>query len=224
MAVSFVQIGNNSGGAGNAVVTLASSTPTDNLLLAFWMWDQAATFSSIDDTVNAYTQLGTELTVGTTLRLRAYWAKNASAGIRTVTGAVTGGHTFNSLFIPQYSGQDLTNPIAASALVGHPAATANITDSLTLPGVNQVLVGFANALLGAISLVTGGYTNRSTASGATLDDLLHTTSGSKSLTWTDALFPAADDIGTIMVAIQPPVSLSPDDRRIYTLAPPPRRA
>jgi len=199
---SFVRKADASSGA----VALGASTPVGNLLMAFLLFDSAAAWNTgSDDLGNTYTQIGSEIAnVAGGWKLRAYWAKNGTAGTRTFTFTVTGSPGFVDIWFAEYTGQHPTTPIDVSQTVAEAGKTADFADSRTLVYANDLFVSFMIPSAGTGSIVSpAGFTQRATRAGSSLDDKLITAAGAQSVTYHSTNFATATDFSIIQVALQP---------------------
>jgi hypothetical protein len=169
--MSFAQQTFVSGVGSSAGATLGASTPVNNFIVVMVDWDDGFAFSSIsDDAVNAYTQVGTEHDDNFT-KSRLYWARNGTAGVRTVTLVVGGGSGFTELLVGEWSGISTgASPIDSFlyGAVGSQAPPSNVTLTTTTANTLAIGVGFEGHATATIT--TAGYTTRSTASNHVLAD------------------------------------------------------
>jgi hypothetical protein len=158
-------------GANSTSVTLSASTPVNNFLVTMVDWDDTIAFSSIsDDAGNAYTQIGIEHD-DNVCKSRLYWARNATAGVRTITVNVSGAASFTEIMVGEWSGITTgVSPIDSFlyGAVGVQAPPSNVTLTTTTANTLAIGVGFEGHPTATIT--TAGYTTRSTASGHVMAD------------------------------------------------------
>lgn len=180
---AFVQQQTGPGGTTSDAATFAGSTPLGNLILVFLLFDAAVAFTSVaDDLGNTYTQIGSEqLHGGTTTR--AYWAKNATAGVRTVTVTVGAGSTFCTVHLVEYTQQDVTTPLDSFAFAFATAA-ANPTDAdLTIADQTMLVAWGQHTRPGVGTVTTAGFTVRLSTGGLALYDKVITPPANTTVTF-----------------------------------------
>jgi hypothetical protein len=158
-------------GVNSTSATLGASTPVNNFLVALLDWDDGQAFSSVsDDAGNAYTQLGIEHD-DNTVKSRLYWARNGTAGVRTVTVNLAGASPFTELFIGEWSGISTgASPIDSFlyGAVGVQAPPSNVT--LTTTTANTLAIGAGFESHSGATITTAGFTTRSTGGNHVMAD------------------------------------------------------
>ena len=127
------------------------------------------TFTSLTDSRNTFSQVGTEQADGNSYKSRVYYASNIGAGSNTINASVTGG-TVNEIYVSEYSGVNTLD--VYSVHVANNNSSGNFTsNNLATTGTNELLWGYCWSS-GNPPGNPSGWTSRSTFNGNQLSDLM----------------------------------------------------
>ena len=104
MTISVIQGTKGRTGSANNIASTGITTSSGSALVAVMVWDTGTFSSLVDSKSNSWTQIGTELTFGTSGRARAYYSELSSVGAsHTVTITQTGTSAM-SIFVIEVGG------------------------------------------------------------------------------------------------------------------------
>jgi hypothetical protein len=179
---AFVQVASNAASGSPSTLSLAFSANTNagDLILVAFDYSTAATPSSVTDSQgNVFTAVGNQLTSPGGVRSRVYYAKNIKGGADTVTVILTASSSWLELYLTEYSGLDLTNPIDAQASASGGAGAVS-SGNATTNYAGDVIYGFC---IGDWACSAGsGFTGRSTFNGNLIEDEMAGNPGSYAAT------------------------------------------
>jgi hypothetical protein len=141
---AFVQVASNaaSGSPSSLSLAFSANTSAGDLILVAFDYSTAATPSSVTDSQgNVFTAVGNQLTSPGGVRSRVYYAKNIKGGADIVTVKLTASSAWLELYLTEYSGLDLTNPIDDQASASGSAGTVSSADATT-NFAGDVIYGF----------------------------------------------------------------------------------
>ena len=198
----FVQVASNAASGSPSTLSLAFSANTNagDLILVAFDYSTAATPSSVTDSQgNVFTAVGNQLTSPGGVRSRVYYAKNIKGGADTVTVKLTSSSSWLELYLAEYSGLDLTNPIDVQASASGGAGTVSSGDATT-SYAGDVIYGFC---VGDWACSAGsGFTGRSTFNNNLIEDKTAGSAGSCAATGS-----ATNGWTMQMVALKPATSV-----------------
>src|ERR1700678_1772902 len=198
----FVQVASNAASGSPSTLSLAFSANTNagDLILVAFDYSTAATPSSVTDSQgNVFTAVGNHLTSPGGVRSRVYYAKNIKGGADTVTVKLTSSSSWLELYLAEYSGFDLTNPIDVQASRSGGGGTVSSGDATT-SYAGDVIYGFC---VGDWACSAGsGFTGRSTFNGNLIEDEMAGNPGSYAATGT-----ATNGWTMQMLALKPATSV-----------------
>lgn len=191
-----------------AAVAFPAGTGTGNLIVVAAGWAGTVTSTVVtgtvtDDQGNTYASA-----VATTSNTMSYvnqifYAKNARAGVRTVTLTLSAPASFSRLLIHEYSGADTIAPLDASAsAISSAAGSLYDSGALTTTAPNDLLLGWCTNNT-PTEAAGAGFAQRSIANGELTEDKTvaspsaqHATCQGVSTDWivTAAAFKAADTV------------------------------
>ena len=171
----------DSGAVGSSNCYQDRSATSGNMILVFSHWDnQSLTAAAYDNLGNTYTPIGGPVSVGTSARFQAWYAKNVSGGVPlAVTVRYSGVTTsFSLVDIIEYSGLDKTAPLDVYAFA---TGTGTVQDSGPSPMTtesNETIVGLFGYAGYATPYTAGtGFTLRNYDASSMLEDKAVTTTG-----------------------------------------------
>ncbi len=133
------------GDSGSSVssTTYLNNVQTGDLIIIFSHWDnQAVTGTASDSLGNVYTPVSGPITVGTTGRFQAWYAKNVQGGAIGFTVTYSGRTTSLSVIdVAEYAGLDKTAPLDTYATAVGSGTTASIGPTPTSSSAPDTLVG-----------------------------------------------------------------------------------
>jgi hypothetical protein len=193
--IGFVQGTANSRSGSSLAVSLPSPATSGDLIVVAFDF-ASANFKSISDSRgNVFTQIGSELTTPGGGRTRMYYAKNVLGGSETVTVGLTGSSSYVEVYVNEYRGVDITNPLDAT--VQRTGTAGSVTSgSATTTSANDLIMAYCVA--DASCTAGSGFTTRSTFNHNLVEDRLVSTPGSYAATGT-----ANAGWGIIMAAFRP---------------------
>lgn len=163
-------------------VAFSTANAAGNLIVAYAIWDNAATATVTDTRANTYTPIGTPTRWnGGLWSSQLFYAKNIGAGANTVRVTLSSAVTsWSVLYVHEYSGIDRTAPLdVAGAGIGTSAAMDS--GARTTTNANDLIVG-AGASDSQVNATGTGFTTRLTTYGNRTEDRNVTTAGSYSAT------------------------------------------
>jgi hypothetical protein len=179
---AFVQVASNAGSGSPSTLSLAFSANTNagDLILVAFDYSTTATPSSVTDSQgNVFTAVGNQLTSPGGVRSRVYYAKNIKGGADTVTVNLTASSSWLELYLTEYSGLDLTNPIDAQAgSSGNAGAVSSGNATTNFAG--DVIYGFC--IGDSVCSAGSGFAGRSTFNGNLIEDKIAGNAGSYAAT------------------------------------------
>jgi glucose/arabinose dehydrogenase/uncharacterized protein YjdB len=182
--VTFVQANANSVFGGAVLsVPLSSNTAAGNLLVVGVDWELANFVSLADGQGNAFIRIGTDVVTPAGTKTRLYYARNIRGGAETVTVTMSGNDPVLQLYVAEYAGADITNPLDVSAQASGPSGSVS-SGPLVTTTTNDQLVAFC--VSNGTCSTGSGYTARSTHSGNLLEDRTAATTGSYTATATSS--------------------------------------
>src|SRR5580693_7830136 len=178
----FVQVASNAASGSPSTLSLAFSANTNagDLFLVAFDYSTAATPSSVTDSQgNVFTAAGNQLTSPGGVRSRVYYAKNIKGGADTVTVKLTASSSWLELYLAEYSGLDLTNPIDAQASASGSAGAVS-SGNATANYAGDVIYGFC--IGDSVCSAGSGFTGRPTFNGNLIEDEMAGNPGSYAAT------------------------------------------
>src|ERR1700723_390005 len=178
----FVQVASNAASGSPSTLSLAFSANTNagDLILVAFDYSTAATPSSVTDSQgNVFTAAGNQLTSPGSVRSRVYYAKNIKGGADTVTVKLTASSSWLELYLAEYSGLDLTNPIDAQASASGSAGAVS-SGNATTNYAGDVIYGFC--IGDSVCSAGFGLPGRSTFNGNLIEDEMAGNPGSYAAT------------------------------------------
>ena len=195
--------------ASAAASSFSLSFPTntkagDTILVAFDFDVNAGTNSVTDSQGNVFTGIGARLnSPDGAIRSRVYYAKNIKGGPDTVTAHLTAGSAWIEVFLTEYSGIDLVNPVDAQ--VGAAGSAGSVSSgSAATKYAGDVIYGYCASEGAGVCSVGSGFAARSAFKNKLIEDKLagnpgnYAATGSATKGWTMqmvALKPASSVVG-----------------------------
>jgi hypothetical protein len=179
---AFVQVASNAASGSPSTLSLAFSANTNagDLILVAFDYSTAATPSSVTDSQgNVFTAVGNQLTSPGGVRSRVFYAKNIKGGADTVTVNLTASSSYLELYMAEYSGLDLANPIDAQASASGSAGAVS-SGNATTNYAGDVIYGFCVG--DWVCSAGSGFTARSTFNGNLIEDEMAGNPGSYAAT------------------------------------------
>ncbi|MGB9067210.1 MAG: putative Ig domain-containing protein, partial [Candidatus Acidiferrales bacterium] len=180
-------------------LSFPANTAAGDLILVAFDYDTNSVPSSVTDSQgNLFTPIGNQLTSSGGTRSRVYYAMNIKGGADTVKITLSGTSAYLELYLTEYTGVNLTNPIDAQAgASGAAGAVSSGTATTTMAG--DTIYAFC---MGDWNCKTGsGFNARSTFNANLIEDELAGNAGGYAATGT------ANNGWTIqMVALKPATS------------------
>ncbi len=182
---TFVQTAERTITSGNTnSVAFASANAAADLIVAYVIWSNTNTVTLSDTKGNVYAPAGAATTWDNGIwSAQLFYAKNILAGANTVTVKyATAVNQWGLLYIHEYSGLDLLNPLDVTA-AGAGTGTAMSTTAATTTGPNDLI--FAGGASTATVTAPGtGFTARSRVDDNLTEDRIVGSAGSYSATAT----------------------------------------
>ena len=161
-------------GGSSLAVTLSGNTTAGNLLVVGVDWEVANLASISDGQGNTFTQIGTDGVTPNGTKVRLYYARNIRGGAETVTVTMTGSDPVLQLYVAEYAGADITNPLDVTVMASGAGSTVSSGPAVTT-SAGDVVVAFC--VSNGTCSVGSGFTARSTHSGNLLEDRAAATPG-----------------------------------------------
>jgi len=217
MAITFLQ---QNGYDDDVGVTSTQSPPFGNpntagsLLVAYVGYTgNGSTITLSDSQGNTWQSCAARADAnGSGLAMQLFYATNVIAGTNSVTATFSSAVDYPSLYVSEYAGAALSAPLdgAATATVVSSTPTAG---PITTTGADLVVCGiYAYAV---ISSAGAGFTSRRNAGGSGLEDLIQTSAGSVSGSWT--MSGAAQACALQVAAFKPAATGLATPRRLLLL-------
>ena len=183
-APTFVQVTQNQISSGTHVsASYNSAVKTGNMLVAYVIWSNGGSVSLADSHGNAFTSARAAVTWGSGYSAQVFYAPVVTGGSDTVTATFqTAVSSFGVLYIHEYSGISLTNPVDVTAAASGAGSTLN-SGSATTTGSNDLIFG-AGVSDNNVSAAGTGFTARDMAFGNITEDRVASSPGSYSATAT----------------------------------------
>jgi chitodextrinase len=183
-APAFVQVTQNQVSSGTHVsAAFNSAVKTGNMIVAYVIWSNGGSVSLADSHGNAFTSARAAVTWGSGYSAQVFYAPIVAGGSDTVTATFqTAVSSFGVLYIHEYSGISLTNPVDVTAAASGAGSALN-SGSATTTGSNDLIFG-AGVSDNNVSAAGTGFTSRDMSYGNITEDRIATSPGSYSATAT----------------------------------------
>lgn len=183
-APAFVQVSQNQISSGTKVsAAFNSAVKTGNMMVAYVIWSNGGSVSLADSHGNAFTSARAAVTWGSGYSAQVFYAPIVTGGSDTVTATFqTAVSSFGVLYIHEYSGISLTNPVDVTAAASGSGSAMN-SGSATTTGSNDLIFG-AGVSDNNVGAAGTGFTARDMAFGNITEDRIATSPGSYSATAT----------------------------------------
>jgi hypothetical protein len=140
VAIAVSQGAKGRSGSTSSQATGAITTASGSTLATIFVWSSGTFSSIVDSKSNSWTQIGTEITFGTSGKARAYFSVLTSTGAsHTVTAAQTGTSAM-SIFVVEITGESAT-PFDKSANVKDTSSPFGSGVTATTTQANELIVG-----------------------------------------------------------------------------------